>query len=472
MALKLHSYQEKAVEFALEHKQVYLAMDLGTGKTASVITLLNQIQEPAIVFAPVRVCMTTWPDELDKWDYYGSYGVVHTDWGLGKDEVILANPDLILIPYSSLKWFFDNLHRLSKQGLKWRKRALILDESSMVKSSKSNRFKMLRKMDFMWTDTKLCLGATPRPNSLLELWTQYFILDKGKSLLPTITKFRDGYCSSFSRPGQSYVTYNVRPDMVDNVHAAVAPITYHIDAKDVLDMPPITYNQIRVELPAALRADYQELEETFFLELENSERAGAVNAAALSGKLRQFVQGGIYYYPEGVTEEIKNRKWKKLHGVKLNALKELVETSAGHPILCAIQFKFELEILREVYPSAPVIAGGTPPKQALECIRMWNLGQVPLLLCHPASLSHGVNLQSGGHILLYYGLPWSFEQYSQLVGRLYRQGQDHAVFVHHIVMADTIDEAILDAQAGKADGHKSLLSYVKEYHRDRLKLNP
>jgi len=224
-------------------------------------------------------------------------------------------------------------------------------------------------------------------------------------------------------------------------------------------MPPITYNHIPCVLPPALKKKYDKLEKDFFLELEESE-IEVPNAAQMSMKLRQFVQGGLYD---------EDKVWINIHNVKLSALKELLDTSCGTPILCAIQFRGELAMIRKEFPTVPVIAGGVPAKVSNRLINEWNAGKLPLLLCHPGSLSHGVNLQSGGHTLLWYGLTWSLEQYLQLNGRLYRQGQLNPVVIHHLVMKETIDEAVLNALASKDMGQTALLEYIKEYKHANLK---
>jgi len=476
--IKLHEYQKRAIKFCYEHKTVYLAVDLGMGKTAIALKLIQLTKQKAFVFAPLRTIYSTWPDEIALWTPELTWSILH---GPEKSLASALQADIILMNYEGLNW-------LSKQHGKFPRRMVIYDESSMVKSHSTQRFKLLRKMQSLWTDYKLCLSATPAPNGLHELWSQYYLLDKGRALGTNISTFRNTYCKSFSYPGMPIVIYTVYPRLEADIHKAVAPITFRLDAKDYLDMPPITYNRIKLKLTPALAKKYKELEKNYFLALDGLDMetaatlrkdlivtrktkeakvsdaeveveacAEASSAALLSMTLRQFIQGGLY------DEE---KKWHEMHRIKLNALKELVETSAGQPILCAIQFRGELAMIREAFTSAPVIAGGTSVQQAMKYIKQWNAGTLPLLLCHPASLSHGVNLQSGGHILLWYGLTWSLEQYSQLNGRLYRQGQSHHVMIHHLVMQDTVDEAVIEALENKEAVQSSLLNYIKNYHEE------
>ncbi len=448
-SLKLHPYQERARDFIEEHKCCFLAMDMGTGKTAVILDFIKQSGQKAFVLGPLRTITSSWPDEIKKWAPELTYKVLHGD---GRSLVNTKGTDILLMNYEGLKW-------LSQQRGVWTRRMVIYDESSMCKAHGTQRFKLLRKMHPLWTDTSVCLSATPAPNSLQELWSQYYLLDKGDRLGKNITQFRERYCRSFSYPGMSFTEYRVAPEKERDIINAVAPITFRLDAADYLDMPSITYNRIDCTLTAKLTKQYKKLEDDFFLQLEDV-GIEAPSAGLLSMKLRQFVQGGLYSVDE-VTEK---RTWHELHNIKLRALKELVETSAGQPILCAIQFKGELAMIREAFNNAPVIAGGTTAKQGSEYIKSWNSGQIPLLLCHPASLSHGVNLQTGGHLLLWYGLTWSLEQYLQLNGRLHRQGQQNGVIVHQLVMKNTVDEAVLTALTRKNATQQGLLQALKDYH--------
>jgi len=442
--LKLHGYQNRAHDFCLELKQAFLAMDMGTGKTAVSLEIVKSSKQKAFVFGPLRTITTSWPDEIKKWAPELTFKVLH-----GPDKTLVGTKDIdiLLMNYEGLNW-------LSKQRGNWTRRMVIYDESSMCKSHATQRFKLLRKMRPLWTDFAICLSATPAPNSLQELWAQYFLLDSGRRLGKNISAFRRGYCRSFSYPGMAFTQYEVAPEKKQAIIDAVAPITFRLAANDYLDMPSITYNSIGCVLSAALTKQYKKLEKEFFIELEDAE-IEAPQMAQLSMKLRQFVQGGLYD---------EDKVWHELHQIKLKALKELVETSAGQPILCAIQFRGELAMIQAAFPDAPVIAGGTTAKQGSEYIRQWNSGQMPLLLCHPASLSHGVNLQTGGHILLWYGLTWSLEQYIQLAGRLYRQGQLHGVIIHHLIMTGTVDEAVMKAIGRKDTSQKNLLKALKDYH--------
>ncbi len=298
----------------------------------------------------------------------------------------------------------------------------------------------------------MCLSATPAPNGLHELWSQYFMLDEGKRLGRTYYTFRGNY---FNYTGPPIYKTTPRPDTPDRIFNKVKDVTFRLQADDYLKMPPITYNAIDLALTPKLQAQYKELEKNFFLELEDDE-VEVFNAAALSSKLRQFVQGAVYTN--------RNGDYSKVHNIKIDALKTLREETT-QPILCPIQFKFELKQIQKQIKNVPCIAGHTTAHEATVYIREWNKGNIPLLLCHPASLGHGVNLQTGGHIILWFGLTWSLEQYHQLNGRLHRQGQRSGVVVHHLIMRKTLDEVILKVLSNKyatqADFMKELRNYAK-----------
>ena len=445
--LELHQYQKKAIEFGLENKAVFFAMDLGLGKTAVALKIIEQLKQKAIVFAPLRVIYTTWPEEIKRWTPKLTYDIIH---GLDKRNVLKrSKADVLLINFDGLKWFYKEV---LKSHVKWHNRVLILDESSMIKSPTTLRFKLLKKMMPLWSSYRFCLSATPAPNGYHDLWSQYYMLDKGMVLFPTFHQFRNTY---FNYSGPPLYKTTIRKGSYERIRDLIKPITYRLDADDYLKMPKTIYNEIPLVLSKPLQDKYKELEDKFFLEFVGAD-ATAFSAAALSMKLRQFIQGAIY------TDQ-KDGSFYPLHQIKIDALQELLETSSGQPILCSIQFKFELKMIREFIDKLiPCIAGGVSNKEANNLIKAWNNSELPLLLCHPASLGHGVNLQAGGHIMLWFGLTWSLEHYKQLNGRLIRQGQKNAsVTVNHLIMKNTIDERVVTVLKDKDATQSKLLDALK-----------
>lgn len=432
-----------------------LFLDLGLGKTIiSLIAIKRLIStgkvKRVLIVAPITVMHNVWEQEADKWEY--TQGMTFTKLHGPEKKGRLLHPSQVhIVNYEGIQWLCDTLRRTFKY---FPYDMVIFDESSKLKSHKTKRFKTLKGLIKQFKRRYL-LTATPAPNALTDLWSQFFIMDGGETFGTAYFRFLNRYF---------YEAYKYKWVVKDFAEAElqekVAPKTMRLKAEDYLKMPPITYNHIELEMPVGMQKKYNKFEEEYFIELEEAEAGIEVfNAAALSMKLRQFIQGGMYN-AEG--------KWTEIHRIKLNALKELIDTSAGQPILCPIQFKGELAMLtKEFGSSVPVIAGGTSQEQTSLYIKKWNDGQIPLMFCHPASLSHGINLQAGGHILLWYGLTWSLEQYLQLNGRLYRQGQQNAVFIHHLIMKNTVDEAVVLAINSKTKTQESLFKYIKDYWRKK-----
>jgi len=411
------------------------------------MTVKKNVDQPAIVLGNLDAIYDTWPKEIQKWYPQYTYSILH---GPNKDNILAhSDADFLLMNYEGLRWFF---HQVLDKRVKWKKRMLILDESSLIKDPSTKRFKMLRKLMPLWTDYRLCLSATPAPKGYHNLWSQYYMLDRGKRLYESYYRFRGAF---FNYTGPPLYKTTLRKGSFEAIRDKIKDITYRLEGDDWLDLPKFIYNNIPVKLPPKLREKYKELEDNFFLEFEEA-GATAFSAAALSMKLRQFIQGAVY-------TDAKDGSFYPLHQIKVNALKNLLESSAGQPILCPIQFKFELKMIREfIDRNVPCIVGGTSPKERRYYIDAWNRGDLPLLLCHPRSLSKSVNLQAGGHILLWFALTWSLEDYQQLNGRLRRQGQesDH-VIVNHLMMEDTVDERVAAVLARDDATQAMLLNALK-----------
>jgi len=444
----LHPYQRKAVDFVIKKETAFLAMDMGLGKTLVALLAAKQLNLPALVIAPINPMYSTWPEEIEKWELDLTWDILH---GPDKDKVYCTtNADVLLINYHGIKWLYNKILNGEKP---WKKRMLILDESSMVKSPKTQRFKLLKKMWPLFLKNRICLSATPSPNGYHELWSQYYLLDRGKTLMDSFYKYRNAF---FNYTGPPLFKTTLRSGSYETIKNRIKPVTYRLKAEDYLDMPEYIHNEIKLTMPAKRLQEYKKLEKDFFLEFTDCE-ATAFNAAALSLKLRQYIQGALY------TDE-DNGAFYPVHKIKIDALKELIEASPGQPILCPIQFKFERKMINAFMKSdVPCIAGGTPTRVAQNYIKQWNNGDLPLLLCHPASLGHGVNLQAGGHVVLWFGLTWSLEHYQQLNGRVYRQGQKRAVIINHLIMEGTIDERVIKVLKQKDATQQKLLDALRRY---------
>lgn len=466
--LAMRDYQKAALKWMLETPKSYLALDMGLGKTLITLEWIKALTKEhgvkgVLVLAPLRTIHSTWPEEIKKWTPELTYTVLH---GADKLTNLQKDVDIYLMNYEGLPWLLDNLKRLFRKSGAVPFRGLVIDEGSMVKSGSTKRFKILKTLCEVFPIWRTILSGTPAPNSLLDLWSQYYILDGGARLGQFVTHFKSRFFFQVDRMG---FVWALRPGANTLIYKEIEDITYRLDSEDYLDLPDRIDNVLEIELPKKSMTLYKKLEKEFFLELENAEDLEVFNAASLSMKLRQVVQGGVYtgtkvgnnlyLNPEG--KEVKVNPHERLHKAKLNVLKALVEEANGQGILCAIQFKFELEMIRELYPDVAVIAGGCSAIESAKHIKAWNAGELPLLVCHPSSISHGVNLQSGSHILLWYSLTWSLEQYLQLNKRLHRFGQKNVVVVHHLVAKGTVDERVMAALKAKFKGQKALLDYLK-----------
>lgn len=451
--LPLHDYQCRAIEFCEAHRQAYLAVDMGLGKTRVSLELMRRNKRKALVIAPLRGVLSTWPQECKKWTPELTCVTLH---GTEKTTKLRQDADLYIINPEGMKWLYKELQKIYAKSKTLPFTELIVDEGSMWKSSSTKRFDILKTLLPIFKDFKIILSGTPAPNSLMDLWSQYYLLDFGQALCENFYRFRSKFFHPVDYQG---FQFGLNDGAERQIYERIAPRTFRLDAKDYLDMPDIIYNAITVEMPDSIKKRYKQLEDQFFIEFDEG-RIDAFNAASLSTKLRQFIQGGLYY----LDTPGEDRLYQPIHKVKLQALQDLVLEHTNEPILCAIQFRFELDMLLKAFPDTPAIVGGCDAKVSAKYIDLWNRGDLPLLICHPASLSHSVNLQTGGHIVLWYGLSWSLEKYQQLNARLYRQGQQHAVIIHHLVMQDTIDEVVMQALERKDKTQASLLNYLKEYH--------
>jgi len=450
---KPHEYQEKAIQFHLDNPSSYDALDMGLGKSLIAIEWMKRNGSRAtLVLAPLRTIYSSWPDELEKWAPALSWVRLH---GPEKVQALSANADIYLMNFEGIPWLLDQLIQLHKTTGSVPFDSIVIDEGSMVKSHSTKRFKTLKKMLVLFPKWKLILSGTPAPNSLMDLWSQYYLLDEGERLGKFVTHFR---CDHFHQVDRMGFVWNIRKGAKEIIYKAVEDITYRLDAEDYLDLPKRIDVVKLIRLSKKVLALYKKLETEFFLELDNVE-IEAFNKAALSSKLRQFVQGAVYTEPAGTISG--PRLYEVFHTEKLKALEDIVETANGQGILCAIQFRFELDLIKNKYPNAPIIAGGVKAEEAGRLIRLWNEGEIPLLICHPASLSHGVNLQMGGHIIVWYALTWSLEQFLQFNARLHRQGQINQVIIHFLVCEGTIDERVLKALQSKFKGQKEFLDYLK-----------
>lgn len=452
--MKLRDYQLEGVRFAHRNEAVFLMLDMGLGKTAMAIEWAKPLDRPALVIAPLRPAYSTWPEEIQKWWPGATWTILH---GKKKNERLRYKRDFFIINYEGLPWLYNTL---SKGTIKVKRFALVLDESSYIKDHGTKRFKLLKAMKPIFSPYRLCLSATPQPNGLWELWTQYFMLDDGKTLGKTYTPFRNMY---FEYTGPPKFMTIPKANAQKDIMKMVEERTFRLDAKDYLKLPPLIYNDIKIDLPAPLMKAYKTLAKDGMLAIGKTE-IEAKSDLAISSKLHQFCQGALYDV---------NKKAHEVHRLKVNALREMVDIANGEPMLVVVQFHFDVTMIEKVFGRLPKIVGGVSGKVAGGIVSRWNRGHIPVLLCHPQALSHGMNMQTGGRIITWYGLPWgSYEQYKQLNGRLHRHGQTKPVIVNNIVVNKAADIKIAGMLRRKGMNQQILLDYLRKITQERMYYEP
>lgn len=441
-------YQKHALRFILKESAAGILLDCGLGKTVITLTAISElmhnrfeISRPLVV-APLRVAENVWSAEAKKWDHLRHLRIAKI---LGtKSERIQAlntDADIYVINRENTKWLVDYYQK------DWPFDMLVLDELSSFKSHRAKRFKALRKV------RPLCqrvvgLTGTPAPNGLLDLWSQVYLLDSGKRLGKTITGYRERYFLPDKRNRQVVFSYKPKVGAEKAIYEKLSDICISMKNKDYLKIPERIDNIVLVKLEPETMERYRLLERELLLPfLEGDVVAGS--AAVLAGKLLQMTGGAVYDEEGGV---------QAVHTEKLSALEDMIEAANGKPVLIYYGYRHELERIKEHFNCRVL----NNPQD----IRDWNNGDVPVMLAHPASVGHGLNLQDGGSTIIWFGLPWSLELYLQANARIHRQGQKNTVVVHHLVAEGTIDKDVMQVLRKKEAGQEALLEAVKARIKD------
>jgi len=418
---------------------------MGMGKTVATLTAIDDLLylgevNKVLVIAPLRVAEDTWSNEVDKWDHLKHLKLSKV-LGKPKDRIkaMAASADIYVTNRENVDWL------VREYGYNWPFDMVVIDELSSFKSSKAKRFRSL-KIVRPYFKRIVGLTGTPAPNSLIDLWPQLFLLDGGKRLGRTISSFREQYFT----PGQrnQFVVYNwiLKDDAEKAIHQKISDICISMMSKDYLDLPERIDNFIEVNLPTNAMNKYKQLERDLVLDKDD---ITAANAAVLTNKLLQMANGAIYTEDKSVVE---------IHDEKLKALFEIIEAANGKPVLVFYAYKHDFVRIVNFLKTKKLNVTGL---KGIEDIRKWNNGEIPIFLVHPASAGHGLNLQSGGHIIVWFGLTWSLELYQQANARLHRQGQKENVVIHHLIAKGTIDEDVMKALANKESNQNMLLEAVK-----------
>jgi SNF2 family DNA or RNA helicase len=408
----------------------------------------------ALVIAPRHVAHNVWPAEVAKWSDFAHLrvAVMH---GPRKDEALHEDADLYVVNPEGLPWL---LRRAAELRWRWPE-VLVVDESTKFKHPNTLRFRTLLKVIDRFKRRYILTGK-PVPNGLMDLFGQLYILDGGKRLGKFITHFRNRW---FYQTGYGGYTWKPLPGADAEIQRAISDITLRLDKREHLkDLPPYLDNVVKVALPAVVAEQVRKLERDFVVELARG-TIEAFNAAALTAKLRQMSSGAVYASDlEDAERASARRPWAHVHDAKLDALDALLAEREGSPTLVAYQFVHSAERIAKAFPEAAVLAWLSDAKAA-ETLRAWNRGEVPLLLVHPASAAHGLNLQGGSEALIWFDPTYDLEHYDQLIARLWRQGQAKTVVNHLLVAADTIDEAVVNALRGKDRAQSAFLEALKRH---------
>jgi len=443
MKYEPHEYQVYTTEYILRHPIAAILLDMGLGKSVITLSAIFELTldsfmiRKVLVIAPLRVARDTWPAELEKWDHISElkYTVV-----VGNERerkaALLQKAQVHLINRENVEWL------VNKSGLPFDYDMIVVDELSSFKSHQAKRFKSLLKVR---PGVKRIVGltGTPSSNGLMDLWAEFRLLDMGQRLGRFIGNYRSTFFVPDKRNAQVVFSYTPKPGAEEAIYGLISDITISMKGSDHLKLPELVINEVPVRMSPIEKQHYLTMKDEMVLSLKGSEIDSA-NAAALSVKLLQMANGAVYD---------ENHKAIHLHDRKLDALEDLIEAANGKPVLIAYWFKHDLERILKRFPAERL--------DTAESIRRWNAGEISVAIIHPASAGHGLNLQSGGSTLIWFGLTWSLELYQQTNARLWRQGQRDTVVIHHIVAKGTIDEQVMTALHKKEKIQSDLINAVK-----------
>lgn len=446
-------YQEAIISRIFTQKRVGVWAGMGMGKTTACLTALSLLRlvepEPVLVLAPLRVAQSTWPDEVAKWEHLSGLRVsVVVGSADQRRKALAVAADIYTMNYDNLPWLLDEV------GDAWPFRTVIADESTRLKSFRlgqgGKRARALGKVAFSRVRRFIELTGTPSPNGLADLWGQAWFLDRGERLGRTHGAFIDRWFHKQPMP-DGYNVIRPRAFADEQIQSALSDICFSLDARDYFDLREPIANVVEVDLPPAVRRDYEQFEREMWVELAAGGAVEAVSAAARTIKCLQFSSGALYQ---------EDGPYAVVHDQKLDALESIVEEAAGAPVLVAYHFKSDLERLRKRFKFARVL------DKDPQTLRDWNAGKLRMLLAHPASAGHGLNLQDGGNILVFFTCWWNLEEHQQIIERIgptrqAQAGHDRPVFLHYITARDTVDGLVLQRLRQKRSVQDVLLGALK-----------
>lgn len=443
-----HSYQAYSIDKIINNKKYGLFLEMGTGKTVSTLTAIEKLKydylevDKVLVIAPKRVAEDTWAQEIDKWSHL-SHLTISLVLGTPKQrtEALTKDADIYVTNKENTKWICEKYRK------DWPFDMLVIDELSTFKNSDSQRFKILKKQ-MPLVNRFVGLTGTPAPNNLIDIWSQIYLIDGGERLGKYKTHFRQAYFYPTHQVSDNVFNWALRNGADDAIYDKISDITVSIKSEDYLEMPERIDNVQEVKLSKKERATYDQLKADMVIEDEADANKDieALTSATLTQKLLQLSNGAVYTL---------DGTYKTIHDKKLERLDEIIEEAQGKPILLFYSFKHDKERILERYDFAEELKG--------DYMGRWNNGEIKLLIAHPASAGHGINLQYGGSIAVWFGLTWNLEHYEQANARLFRQGQTETTVIHHIMTENSVDQDVYKGLQNKQLGQNALMQAVKAH---------
>ena len=446
MKYQPHEYQKRATQFIIDNRYCALFLDMGLGKTVSTLTAIDILKndyleiDKVLVIAPKSVALNTWSGETAKWDHLRKLRIsVAMGTAAQRTKAIERDADIYVTNRDNVKWIVDYFKKEP-----WPFDTVVLDESSSFKNPSSQRFKALRKIRPQLRRV-IELTGTPSPNGLMDLWPQIWLLDMGERLGRTLGSYRSEFFTAGRRNGAVVYDWIARPGARQRISKRLADISMSMQASDYLNMPDVIDGGLTLALPPDEMRDYQAFQKEQLMQLDNTD-IEAVTAAALTNKLLQYTGGALYD---------DQHNWHEVSTAKLEALQDIVD-STDESVLIYYQYQSEKDRILKMLPDAVTFTGEP------ELLESWNAGKIRLMLAHPASVAYGLNMQAGGHIIVWYTPTWNLELYMQANARLHRQGQTKPVVIYHLIAAGTIDERVMQALNCKNGSQAALLKHIKE----------
>lgn len=438
----LYDYQKRIANSICQNESQGLFVDMGLGKTVSTLTAINDLLfdyfeiSKILIVAPLRVANTVWKQEIDEWEHLNGItcSIVTGDLNNRKNQ-LRKNSHIYVINRENIPWLQEYL---LKNKMKFD--MVVIDESSSFKNPTSKRFRAMKKL-LKNIERRVILTGTPSPNGYMDLWSQIYILDNGERLGPNITSYRSAY---FDCDFMGY-SYKLREGCDEKINKKISDIVFSMKTEDYISLPEFIMQTIKIDMPRDLENKYNEFKRNMILEMENENDINVTSAAVLTNKLLQFSSGAIYN---------ENQEFIEIHNLKIETLRDILD-STNENVLVAYNFAHEKERLIKAFPEAKFLDAN--PKT----IEDWNNGKIKILLAHPASAGHGLNLQKGGSILIWFGFQWSLELYQQFNKRLHRQGQKNTVRCFHLALGE-IEYKLLRSLEDKNMTQKKLLDSLTE----------